>query len=332
MSGNLHTGAIPDADRESGVCMSDMAEYGKVAVLMGGRSAEREISLRSGAAVLQSLERLGIAAEGVDTAADNLAYALSGGGYSRAFVALHGRGGEDGVMQGFLEVLGIPYTGSRVLGSALAMDKLRTKAVWKSAGLPTPAFTVLQGMADVEAAYDMLEFPVMIKPVCEGSSIGMNRVDDSGSLQKAWRAALQYDREVLAEQWITGNEYTAAVLGDQVLPLIRLETPNIFYDYEAKYQSDSTRYICPCGLDQETEMKFQSMCLEAFRTVNASGWGRVDFLCDESGLPWLIEVNTVPGLTDHSLVPMAARAAGIDFDELVRRILDTSISLEAGGQ
>jgi D-alanine-D-alanine ligase len=299
--------------------------YGKVAVLMGGRSAERDISLKSGLAVLQALRSAGVDAHGLDVADADFTRALTGDGYERVFIALHGRGGEDGVMQGMLEVLGLPYTGSGVLASALAMDKLRTKQVWSSAGIPTPPFTLLRDAGAVESLRETLHYPVIVKPSHEGSSIGITRVETPGELHAAWQFARRYDREVFAEQWITGREYTAGILGAEVLPLIRLETPNIFYDYAAKYEADTTRYLIPCGLDSahETELKAQS--LAAFRAVGASGWGRVDFMRDKDGRSWFIEVNTIPGLTDHSLVPMAARAIGLDFAGLVCHILDETL-------
>jgi D-alanine-D-alanine ligase len=302
--------------------------YGKVVVLMGGCSAEREISLRSGAAVLQALQAAGIDAHGVDAADEQLHDTLAKGGFSRAFIALHGRGGEDGVIQGLLESTGLPYTGSGVLGSALGMDKLRTKQVWQSAGLPSPGFTVLSSAADVDRVKDRLQYPVIVKPSHEGSSIGITKVDAADGLMAAWRLASQYDECVLAEQWVAGMEYTAGILGDEVLPLIGLETPNTFYDYAAKYEVDTTRYLIPCGLPAAQETELQAMSLAAFAAVGAAGWGRVDFMLDTGGKPWLIEVNTVPGLTDHSLVPMAAGAAGIDFGGLVCRILDSSLHAE----
>jgi D-alanine-D-alanine ligase len=237
---------------------------------------------------------------------------------------LHGRGGEDGVIQGALETLGLPYTGSGVLGSALGMDKVRTKQIWQAAGLPTPKFLVLENEADLGRVEAELGFPVMIKPAHEGSSIGMSKVERVADLPAAWAAAMQYDRAVLAECWITGREYTASMLGEQALPLIRLETSHAFYDYQAKYFADDTRYHCPCGLPEAEELHLRALAQRAFRAVAASGWGRVDFMCDHNGRPYLIEVNTVPGMTDHSLVPMAARAAGIDFDALVLRILEGS--------
>jgi D-alanine-D-alanine ligase len=309
-------------------------DFGKVAVLMGGHSAEREISLQSGTAVLLALQAAGVDAHGLDAADPGLVDALASGGYARVFIALHGRGGEDGVVQGLLDVLELPYTGSGVLGSALAMDKLRTKQVWDSAGIPTPAFSVLRDAADLAAVRDTTGFPVIIKPSREGSSIGISRVETEAELQAAWQLALRYDADVLAEQWIEGAEYTAGILATQVLPLIRLETPNTFYDYAAKYEADTTRYLIPCGLEEMAEQQLREQALAAFRETGASGWGRVDFMLDAAGQPWFIEVNTVPGLTDHSLVPMAAKATGIDFTRLICRILETTFNQQAvaGGQ
>ncbi len=300
--------------------------FGKVGVLMGGRSAEREISLRSGAAVLGALQQRGVQAQAVDAGADDFVQRLGTSGFARVFNALHGRGGEDGVVQGLLDSLGIPYTGSGVLGSALAMDKLRTKQVWAGAGLPTPAFAMLERGADLQSALEELGFPVMLKPVHEGSSIGMTKLEQGGDLHTAWQEASRYDTQVLAERWVDGVEYTAAIVADTVLPLIRLETPREFYDYEAKYLADTTRYHCPSDLPPEQESQLQVLALRAFRSVAASGWGRVDFFVDAAQRPWLIEVNTVPGMTDHSLVPMAAKVHGWDMQELVWRILETSIS------
>ena len=304
--------------------MVDKAEaFGKVAVLMGGHSAEREISLKSGEQVLQALQQRGVDAHALDAGDKGFIKQLENGDFDCAFIALHGRGGECGAMQGLLETMGVPFTGSGVLGSALAMDKLRTKQLWQGVDLPTPGFAVLRNANDLLPASAELGFPMMLKPVHEGSSIGMAKVDRAADLEQAWQAADSYDHEVLAERWVEGPEYTAAIVGETVLPLIRLETPREFYDYEAKYQADTTQYHCPCGLPVEQEDKLKALSLRAFKAVGASGWGRVDFMLDEAGHPWLIEVNTVPGMTDHSLVPMAARQYGWDMPELVWRILET---------
>jgi D-alanine-D-alanine ligase len=304
-----------------------MHRFGKVAVLMGGDSAEREISLLSGAAVLAALQQRGVDALGIDVAGDVLER-LAAGGFQRAFIMLHGRGGEDGVIQGALERIGLPYTGSGVLGSALGMDKYRTKALWRGLGLATPASVLIADESDLESA-DRLGYPLMVKPNREGSSIGMAKVEDRTQLERAWETARNYDASVLAECWIVGNEYTASVLQGEALPLIRLETPRTFYDYEAKYQADTTRYHCPCGLSAVKEAELQALSLQAFEAVGAHGWGRVDLMLDRQQRPWLIEVNTLPGMTDHSLVPMSARSAGIEFDELVLRILATSLERES---
>ncbi len=297
------------------------ADFGKVVVLMGGQSAEREISLRSGQAVLAALLRQGVDAHAVDVTPDLMAQLT---GFDRAFIALHGRGGEDGVIQGALETLGLPYTGSGVAGSALGMDKYRCKLLWRGLGLPTADFVMLQSEPDLDAAA-ALGFPLIIKPSHEGSSIGMARVESRAELQQAWRDAARYDAEVMAEKWISGAEFTAAILGDEVLPLIRLETPRTFYDYAAKYEADDTRYLCPCGLDEAQQQQLQQLALKAFRSVDAGGWGRVDLMQDADGRFLLLEVNTSPGMTDHSLVPMAARARGIGFDLLVWRILEGTL-------
>jgi D-alanine-D-alanine ligase len=305
---------------------ADAAQFGKVAVLMGGLSAEREVSLRSGGAVLQALLARGVDAHEVDVDAEIVPRLLKGK-FDRAFIVLHGRGGEDGVIQGALQTLGIPFTGSGVAGSALGMDKYRCKLLWQGLGMPTPEFVLVGSREELERA-GQIGFPLMVKPAHEGSSIGMNRVEGIEQLESAWQEAREYDSAVLVERWITGSEYTVSILGDEALPLIRLETPNAFYDYEAKYQSDTTRYICPCGLEQEKELELQQLALSAFQAVGASDWGRVDLLLDGEQQPWLIEVNTVPGMTDHSLVPMAAKAREIGFEELVWRILETTLERE----
>jgi len=296
---------------------------------MGGWAAERDISLLSGNAVLQGLLERGVDAHAVDVDR-NVLKLLGDGEYDRAFVVLHGRGGEDGVIQGALEVLQLPYTGSGVLGSALAMDKYRCKLLWQGMGLPTPGFAMIHRQEDLQAAAE-IGFPMMIKPAHEGSSIGMSKVENKDQLHAAWQLASRYDSAVLAEAWIEGPEYTVAIMGDQPLPLIRLETDNTFYDYQAKYESDETRYLLPCGLDVEQETDLQQLALSAFKGVAAAGWGRVDIMLDEAGEAWLIEVNTVPGMTDHSLVPMAANAAGMDFPELVWQLLAQTLEQADAG-
>lgn len=305
----------------------DPKEFGRVAVLFGGKSAEREVSLKSGAAVLEALQAAGVEAFGID-AGDDLLQRLSSERIDRAFIVLHGRGGEDGSMQGLLECAGIPYTGSGILASALAMDKLRTKQVWQSLGLPTPQHAVLASEADCRTAAETLGFPLIVKPAHEGSSIGMAKVGDVAELVAAWRAASTYDAQVLVEQWIQGPEFTVAVLHGQVLPPIGLGTPHTFYDYDAKYLASDTQYRIPCGLDAAREEELKALSARACEAVGIRGWARVDVMQDAEGNFWLLEVNTVPGMTDHSLVPMAARAAGLDFQQLVLSILDDS--LEAG--
>ncbi|MEY3219572.1 MAG: hypothetical protein RIT27_929 [Pseudomonadota bacterium] len=302
-----------------------MRHYGKVAVLMGGNSAEREISLISGQAVLLGLQQQGIEAVAIDTQQNVLAQLLALKP-DRAFIVLHGRGGEDGTMQGLLKMLGIPFTGSDVLGSALTMDKARTKTLWQGCGLPTPPSVLLNADTDWSAVIEQLGLPIMVKPASEGSSVGISKVDRAEELPSAWHTAHQFDQKILAEQYITGKEYTATLLNGEALPLIRVETPaRKFYDFEAKYQDNQTLYHCPCGLDAHQEKTLQNLALQAFDSVGASGWGRVDMMVDDAtGNVFLLEINTVPGMTDHSLVPMSAKAAGIEFDELVRRILDTS--------
>jgi len=294
-----------------------------VAVLMGGRSAEREISLKSGAMVLNALKKSGVDAHAFDPR-DSGFEALKSQGYARAFIALHGRFGEDGTVQGALEYLGIPYTGSGVMASALAMDKWRTKLLWHAAGLPTPAYQLMNARTDPAALAAQLGLPLMVKPAREGSSIGMSKVTSVEKIAPAYELAARYDEVVIAERFIEGVELTAAILGDAPLPLIRLETPREFYDYQAKYFADDTRYICPCGLPADQERALQQTALEAFRVLGCSGWGRVDLMLDRDGNPQLLEVNTIPGMTDHSLVPMAARAQRISFEDLCVRILESA--------
>ena len=297
-----------------------MTHFEHVAVFMGGWSAEREVSLNSGQAVLEALRRQNIHATGIDVDR-NICKRLQQDNYSHVFNMLHGRGGEDGVIQGLLDVLEIPYTGSGVLGSALAMDKLRCKQLWQAVGLPTPECVVLQSASDCKRAIEQLALPLMIKPVLEGSSIGISKVNHEDEMLPAWQAARECGGTIIAEKFIQGDEYTAAILVDRVLPMIKLETDNDFYDYQAKYVSNKTRYICPCGLSEAFEKELAEIMMKSFRTIMAKGWGRVDFMLDKNQQPWLIEVNTVPGMTDHSLVPMAAKQAGMSFDELVLEIL-----------
>lgn len=298
--------------------------YGKVAVLMGGFSAERNISLESGQAVYMALQRKGVDAHAIDVD-ENVLAVLKDGGYDRVFIALHGRGGEDGRIQGALDTLQIPYTGSGVLGSALAMDKCRTKKMWQSCGLPTPPFVELSGNSDWQRVSDELGLPIMVKPVHEGSSLGASKVTSMADLEEAWHLAARFDRRVMAERWIEGSEYTAPILDERILPLIRLETPREFYDYQAKYEDESTRYICPCGLTEKQEELIGVLSLHAYTSLGASGWGRIDLMLDRQEQPWLIEANTIPGMTSHSLVPMAAKQAGLGFDDLVMEILNTSM-------
>jgi D-alanine-D-alanine ligase len=294
-----------------------------VAVLMGGRSAEREISLKSGTMVLDALKKSGVDAHAFDPR-DHGLEALKAQRFDRAFIALHGRFGEDGTVQGALEYLGIPYTGSGVMASALAMDKWRTKLLWRAAGLPTPHYELMSARTDPAGLAARLGLPLMVKPAREGSSIGMSKVATIEKIAPAYELAARYDDVVIAERFVEGMELTAGILGDEPLPLIRLETPREFYDYQAKYFADDTRYICPCGLPAEQERSVQRTALEAFRLLGCSGWGRVDAMLDRDGTLQLLEVNTIPGMTDHSLVPMAARAQGISFEDLCVRILESA--------
>lgn len=308
--------------------VNDPAAFGRVVVLMGGQSAEREISLLTGEAVLKALRNRGVNAEGLDAGPDLVAR-LTAGRYDRVWIALHGRGGEDGTLQGLLTFLGLPFTGSGVLGSAISMDKLKTKRLLQGAGLPTPRYCVIRNEADLVEAGEQLGLPLMVKPSDEGSSIGMTRVERPEQMRAAWELASGFDCDVFAEEWVAGPEYTAAVLHDRVLPLIRIHTDSTFYDYQAKYFSEDTRYLCPCGLPTELEREYASTALAAFEAVGAEGWGRVDFMVSPQAGLLILELNTVPGMTSHSLVPMAAAAAGTDFDELVWRILETSMESRA---
>ena len=309
--------------------MSDVSpgDLGSVAVLLGGWAAEREVSLKSGAAVLAALHRRGVDATAVDVGPDVLER-LQEGGFDRAFIALHGRGGEDGVIQGALEVLQLPYTGSGVLGSAIGMDKVRTKQIWQAMGIPTPGHAVIRrGPLDVDDLVAHVGLPMAIKPAREGSTIGISRVERPEDVADACSTGFRHDQVLLAERWIQGREYTVALLNGRVLPMIRIEPAADFYDYAAKYHSNETRYDCPCGLPVARERELGEMALQAFEAVGAGGWGRVDLMIDDDGEPWFLEANTIPGMTDHSLVPMAAAAAGIDFDELVWQILLGSLEV-----
>jgi D-alanine-D-alanine ligase len=310
----------------------DPREFGRVAVLMGGTSSEREVSLDSGRNVLESLVRQGVNAHAVD-GIPALARALTGpdeSRFDRVFNILHGNrgGGEDGVLQGLLEALDVPYTGSGVLGSALSMDKIRTKQVWLSLGLPTPAYASLERGDDVVSAAHKIGLPVIVKPACEGSSVGVSRCFRDADLAAAVELAARYEGPLLVEQLIEGDELTVAVLGMDALPSIRIVPAGEYYDYHAKYVAEDTQYLCP-GASGAAEQEFGSLTLAAFFAVGCSGWGRVDFMRDRAGRPWLLEVNTAPGMTSHSLVPKAARQRGIGFDELVWRVLETSLARRA---
>jgi D-alanine-D-alanine ligase len=299
--------------------------FGKVAVMFGGTSAEREVSLKSGAAVLKALQSQGIDAHAFDPKVQDVAE-LKSLGFERVFIVLHGRGGEDGTMQGALQLAGLPYTGSGVLGSALAMDKIRCKFLFSAHGLPTAPFVVaVKGeVIDHAAVISQLNGKVMVKPANEGSSIGMSAATNGEELKAALELAFQYDDAVLVEQWIQGREFTVSMLDGQALPVIEMRTPRAFYDYEAKYQSNSTEYLCPAPLSAEQTVVLQQAATAAFKAVDAKVWGRVDAMMDEAGNFYLLEVNTVPGMTEKSLVPMAAKAAGYSFEQLVRKVLEQS--------
>jgi D-alanine-D-alanine ligase len=299
-----------------------MSQFGKVAVLMGGRSAEREISLMSGKGVLQALKSRGVDAHAFDPAERDLAE-LKRDGYARCFIALHGRGGEDGTIQGALEMLGIPYTGSGVMGSAIAMDKWRTKMVWIANGLPTPRFRILNEKENWESVASELGLPLIVKPANEGSTLGLTKVIAASQLPQAYELAARKFRDIaLAEEFVAGAEYTASIVDDAALPLIRIEAPQGNYDYQNKYFTDDTKYHCPCGLPAAREEPLKALALRAFQLVGCTGWGRVDLMLDGDGKPSLLEVNTSPGMTGHSLVPMAAKAVGISYEDLCVRILE----------
>jgi len=311
------------------VSQSMRAELGKVAVLMGGISAERDVSLRSGAAVLDGLKSKGVDAHGVDANPNNIGE-LKTLGFDRAFVILHGRWGEDGIVQGALQAIGLPYTGSGVLGCALAMDKVRTKQIWQSLGLPTAKYRVLSSETDLDGLIEELGLPLFLKPAREGSSVGVGKVTEQSELLDVYRQSAQIGDEVLAEQYIAGAELTVTILKGEALPVVRMSTDNEFYDYEAKYESDDTQYFCPAGLDEPLEMAVRAIALKAFNALDCSVWGRVDVMLDSNMQPLLLEVNTLPGMTSHSLVPMSAAATGRGFEELVIEILLTT--LDQGGE
>ncbi len=296
-----------------------MKNFGKVAVLFGGKSDERAVSLNSGAAVLAALLRQGVDAHAFDPAERSLHELQT---FDVVLIALHGRYGEDGTIQGALELMGIPYTGSGVMASSIGMDKWRTKMIWMAAGISIPSFVMVESDSDFAAIAQKLGLPLFVKPANEGSSIGISKVKQAGDLPAAYALAAKSDPLVIAEQFVGGGEYTVGILGERTLPIIRIVPANEFYDYEAKYLRDDTQYLCPCGLSAEKEAQIQAEALRAFKAIGGQGWGRVDFLMDEEGRHYFLEANTSPGMTDHSLVPMAAKAAGISFDELVVQILE----------
>jgi len=299
------------------------SHFGKVAVLLGGKSAEREVSLKSGGMVLAALRKKGVDAHSFDPKEKDV-QDLVKERFARVFIALHGRFGEDGTVQGVLEWLGIPYTGSGVLASALAMDKVRTKRLWAAEGLPTAPYAVLDQKTNLGGVAKQLGLPLFVKPASEGSSVGMSKVRAASGLDEAYALAVNYDPVVIAEKFIDGPELTVAIVGERVLPIIRIETPREFYDYEAKYIANDTRYLIPCGVPEKKEKELQALCLKAFRALGCRGWGRVDLMLDKRGRPFLLEVNTSPGMTDHSLVPMAARAVGISYEDLCVTVLEAA--------
>lgn len=298
-----------------------MSDFGKIAVLFGGRSAEREVSLMSGSNVLKALQQAGLDAHAFDPAEREI-FELKRDGFNRVFIALHGRYGEDGTVQGALELMGIPYTGSGVMASALAMDKVRTKMVWSTAGIPTPRFEVVDGGSDWAGVAKRLGLPLIIKPAREGSTIGLTKVTAAAQLPGAYALASRHDPFVMAEEFIAGEELTAGFLGDQALPLIRIEAPQGNYDYQNKYFSDETKYHCPCGLPEAEELRIRAMVMKSAQALGCAGWGRADLIRRADGSVQFLEMNTSPGMTGHSLVPMAARQAGLSFDDLVLRILE----------
>lgn len=303
--------------------VSSAADFGRVAVMLGGDSSEREVSLDTGAAVLAALRSRGVDAHAWDPVEKTLSE-FATAGFDRVWVALHGPGGEDGALQGALQWLGMPYTGSGVMASAIAMDKVRSKNLFRAAGIPTPYYAVANSQAEASVAAEQIGFPMVVKPSGQGSSVGMSKVFERSELNKAIDVALQYGDTVLLEQCINGDEFTVAVLQGRALPSIRIVTPRVFYDYRAKYESDRTEYVCPGTANDVEEQRYRDLAVAAFRELGCDGWGRVDFMTGADGQPLVLEVNTVPGMTSHSLVPMAARKDGIDFEELCWRILETS--------
>ncbi len=311
------------ANFESRHVVADTAEFGRVAVMLGGHSSEREVSLDTGAAVLEALTAKGVDAHAWDPAERTMTQ-FAAAGFDRVWIALHGPGGEDGALQGALQWLGTPYTGSGVMASAIAMDKVRSKHLFRAADIPTPDYAFVRCQADASAAAERLGFPLIIKPSGQGSSVGMSKITERAELDSAVDTALQFDDTALLETCITGDEFTVAVLQGRALPSIRIVTPRVFYDYRAKYESDRTEYICPGTASGEEEHRYADLAIAAFGELGCTGWGRVDFMTGADGQPLVLEVNTVPGMTSHSLVPMAAREDGIDFSELCWRILETS--------
>ena len=303
---------------------SKLTNFGRVGVIYGGNSSEREISLLTGCAIEEALKSQGVDTVAIDVKDQSLE-AISAAKIDRAFIAVHGPGGEDGTLQGALEYLGIPYTGSGVMASALAMDKLRCKQIWKGIDLPTTDFASLHKNTDWQQTMEKLGGCLVVKPACEGSSVGMSIAESANQLKQAWELAYKYDAKVIAEPRLMGEEYTVAILADQALPSIRIQANATFYDYEAKYLSDKTEYFCPSGLDAQRENELAQLCIDAFNSIDGKGWGRVDVMTDLNGKFYILEVNTVPGMTSHSLVPMAAKASGIDFEKLVLAILEESI-------
>ena len=308
--------------------VSQASEFGRVAVMFGGHSSEREVSLNTGAAVLQALQSKGVDAHAWDPAEKTMAE-FAAAGFDRVWIALHGPGGEDGALQGTLQWLGVPYTGSGVMGSALAMDKVRSKHLFRAVGIATPDYAVVNTLDEASVAAEQVGFPLIIKPSGQGSSVGMSKVFERSELNDAVTVALQYGDAVLMETCINGDEITVAVLHGRALPSIRIVTPRVFYDYQAKYESDQTEYICPGTASGEEEAAYAELAVAAFNELGCSGWGRVDFMTGADKQPLILEVNTVPGMTSHSLVPMAARQDGIDFETLCWRILETSFDEEA---